>query len=454
MRIIIVGCGKVGRTIAEQLNEEGHEITVIDLRADVVHDVVEDLDIMGIVGNGSTYSVLMEARVEEADLLIAVAASDELNLLCCLIARKAGGCHTIARVRNPEYNQEVGFIKEELGLSMSVNPDRAAALEIARVLRFPFATKIDTFAKGKVDMVQLPIAKDSVLNGVKLADLSTKIKCKVLVCAIERGKEILIPSGNVVLHDGDKILVVAAEKQADLFFKQAGIKGNRVKNIMIVGGSRIAFYLAKELVRSGIKVKIIEKDKNRCQQLSELIPQALIICGDGSDQNVLLEEGLAHAEAFASLTNLDEENILLSLYAGQKSNAKLITKINRVTFEEVVNTMPIGSIIYPKYITAYNILRYVRAMQNSFGSNVETLYKIIHNKVEALEFRVRENSPLVGIPLKELKLKNNLLVGYINRNGTVFIPNGQDTIQVGDTVIIVTTNTGLNDLSDILKTER
>lgn len=454
MRIIIVGCGKVGRTIAEQLNEEGHEITVIDLRADVVHDVVEDLDIMGIVGNGSTYSVLMEAGVEEADLLIAVAASDELNLLCCLIARKAGGCHTIARVRNPEYNQEVGFIKEELGLSMSVNPDRAAALEIARVLRFPFATKIDTFAKGKVDMVQLPIAKDSVLNGVKLADLSTKIKCKVLVCAIERGKEILIPSGNVVLHDGDKILVVAAEKQADLFFKQAGIKGNRVKNIMIVGGSRIAFYLAKELVRSGIKVKIIEKDKNRCQQLSELIPQALIICGDGSDQNVLLEEGLAHAEAFASLTNLDEENILLSLYAGQKSNAKLITKINRVTFEEVVNTMPIGSIIYPKYITAYNILRYVRAMQNSFGSNVETLYKIIHNKVEALEFRVRENSSLVGIPLKELKLKDNLLVGYINRNGTVFIPNGQDTIQVGDTVIIVTTNTGLNDLSDILKTER
>lgn len=451
MQIIIVGCGKVGSTLAQQLSQEGHNITIIDLRGELVQQISNSYDVLGIIGNGASYSTQMEAGIEKADLLIAVTHSDELNLLCCLFAKKAGNCHTIARVRNPIYSQEIGFIKEELGLSMVINPEYAAATEIARILRFPTAIKIDTFAKGRVELLKFKIQPGCRLHNYTLMDISTHLRCDVLICVVERGDEVIIPTGSFLLKEKDIISIIASPKNATDFFKKIGIETNQVKNAMLVGGGEISYYLTKQLLQMGINVKIVEKDRARCEQLSDLLPKAIIINGDGTDQSTLMEEGLVHTEAFAALTNFDEENILLSLFAKSKSKAKMITKVNRITFDEVINQLDLESVIYPKYITAEYIIQYVRAMQNSIGSNVETLYRIIENKVEALEFLIHEDCPLVGIPLEKLELKENLLIGCINHRGKIITPRGQDIINVGDTVIVVTTNTGLHDIRDILK---
>lgn len=451
MKIIVVGCGKVGCTLAEQLSKEGHDITVIDIDKDVVQTISNKYDIMGVVGNGASYRIQVEAGIEKADLLIAVAGSDELNLLCCLIAKKTGNCHTIARVRNPIYSQEISSIKEELGLSMVINPEYAAASEIARLLKFPSAIKIDTFAKGRVELLKFKIETGSKLHNYMIMDIANRLHCEVLVCAIERGDEVLIPNGSFVLQQKDIVSIVASPKKASEFFKKIGVETNQVKNTMIVGGGDITYYLTKQLLSMGISVKIIERNKERCEMLSELLPRAIIINGDGSDQNILQEEGFEYMESFAALTNIDEENILLSLHAKSQTKAKIITKINRINFDQVINNLELGSIIYPKYITAEYIIRYVRAMQNSIGSNIETLYKIIENKVEALEFWIHEDSPLVGIPLERLHIKENILICCINHNGKIITPKGKDVINVGDTVIIVTTNTGYRDIRDILK---
>lgn len=451
MRIIIVGCGKVGTTLAEQLVQEGHNIALIDTNEDVLQKLSNTLDVIGIVGNGASYNVQMDAGIDKADLLIAITSSDELNLLCCLIAKKAGNCHTIARVRNPVYSEEINFIKEELGLSMIINPELATAKEIAKLLKFPSAIKIDTFAKGKIELLKFQIGDNSILNNMFVSQISSSLHCDILICAIERGEEVIIPSGNFLLNSGDKVSIIASSQNASDFFKKIGMLNNQVKNIMLIGGGKISYYLSKQLLDMGIDVKIIEKSKERCEYLSDLLPEAMIIHGDATDQALLQEEGLAYTEAFASLTNYDEENIMLSLYAKSKCSAKLITKVNRIPFENIINNLSIGSIIYPKFITSERILQYVRSMQNSLGSNIETLCRIVNHKVEALEFRVRENSKLIGIPLEKLKLKDNLLISCINRNGKIIIPKGQDTINFGDTVIIVTTNTGLNDLKDIIK---
>ena len=452
MRIIIVGCGKVGMTITEQLSLEGHDIAVIDASSSVIHDVTNNYDVMGVVGNGASYTVQKEAGIEETDMLIAVTHSDELNLLCCLIAKKAGNCSTIARVRNPLYNNEINFIKEELGLSMTINPEQAAATEIARILRFPSAIEIDTFAKGRVELLKFIIGTDSILNNCSLIDLSKKIKTDILVCAVERGEEVVIPNGSFVLKENDTISIVASATNARDFFKEIGVETHQVKNAMIVGGGTIAYYLADQLLSMGIAVKIVEKDKARCEQLSELLPKAVIINGDATNQDVLIEEGIAHCESFVSLTGIDEGNIFLSLFAKSSSKAKIITKINRISFDEIINTFSLGSLIYPKFITAEYIIRYVRAMQNSIGSNVETLYRIIENKVEALEFVITdENSPVVNVPLEELSIKENILIACINHGGKIIAPNGKSKIQKGDTVIIVTTQKSLQDIKDILK---
>lgn len=453
MNIIIVGCGKVGCTLTEQLNKEGHNITVIDMDKDVVQELSSKFDVMGVIGNGASHSVQLEAGIEKTDLLIAVAGSDELNLLCCLIARKAGNCHTIARVRNPIYSQEISLIKEELGLSMIVNPEYAAAAEVARVLRFPSAIKIDTFAKGRVELLKFKIQPDSKLNNFMVMDITARLHCDVLVCAVERGDEVIIPKGSFILQEKDVISIVASPKKSAEFFNKIGVVTNQVKDALLVGGGDLSYYLTEQLLGMGISVKIIEKNRERCDELSEAFPKATIIYGDGIDQNLLMEEGLEKTQAFASLTNLDEENIMLSLFARTKSSAKLITKVNRITFDDVIHDLDLGSVICPKYITAEYIIRYVRAMQNSIGSNIETLYKIIENKAEALEFWVREDSPVVNVPLEKLNIKDNIIICCINHNGKITIPRGQDTIQVGDTVIIVTTNTGLNDIRDILKIE-
>ncbi|MDD3251517.1 MAG: Trk system potassium transporter TrkA [Lachnospiraceae bacterium] len=451
MQIIVVGCGKVGRTIIEQLSMENHDVTVIDTNSSVIHDVTNNFDVMGVVGNGASYGVQTEAGIEHADLLIAMTDSDELNLLCCLIAKKAGGCNTIARVRNPVYNNEIGFIKEELGLSMAINPEAAAATEIARILRFPSAIKIETFAKGKVELLKFIIGEDSILNNCSLIDVAKSIKSEVLVCAVERGDDVIIPNGSFVLKHDDTISIVASPKNSREFFQKIGVETHQVKNSMIVGGGTIAYYLAKELLNSGIDVKIIDKDHARCEQLSELLPEAVIINGDATNQDTLMEEGLVHAESFVSLTGIDEGNIFLSLYAKSCSKAKIVTKINRISYDEIINDFHLGSLIYPKFITAENIVRYVRAMQNTVGSNVETLYKIIGNKAEALEFLITADAPVVGIPLGELKLKDNLLIASINRAGEILTPKGKSQIQVGDTVIIVTTHMSLHDIKDILR---
>ena len=450
MKIIIVGCGKVGTTLAEQLNRENHDITLIDCDSEALQSISDSTDVMSVTGNGAVYQVQMEAGIKEADLLIATTNSDELNMLCCLIAKKAGNCHTIARIRNPEYSAEINYIREELNLSLAINPELAAAREIARLLRFPNAIKIELFAKGRTELLKFLIPKDSILDRMKVMDVVSRLKSNVLICAVERGDDVVIPDGNFEMKGGDKISFIAPHAVCADFFRKAGIENNTVNSAMFVGGGKLTVYLAKALADTKIKIKIIEQDEERCRILSELLPHAMIIHGDGSDQKLLLEEGIRQTEAFASLTGFDEENILLSLYAASQSRAKLITKVNKIAFENVINALNLGSVIYPKMLTADIILQYVRAMQNSMGSNIETLYKIVADKAEALEFRVRGDSPVLGIPLEKLRTRNNLLVACINRNGRIIMPRGKDTLEAGDTVIIVTTHTGLNDLKDIL----
>ena len=451
MKIIIIGCGKVGSTLAEELCEEDqdHELVVIDKNPRKIQQLSESVDVMGYAGNGSSIQVLSEAGVEEADILIAVTGSDELNLLCCLIAKKVSRCHTIARVRNPVYNKEIHFIKKKLGISMIINPEFAAAMEISRLLRFPSAIKLDTFSKGRVELLKFKLFPEFGLGGMTVAEIMEKMRCDVLICGVERNGQVFIPDGDFILEDMDLVSIIASPKNSSLFFEKVGVHMHKVKNALIVGGGTLGYYLAAILSDMKVKIKLIEEKKERCEELSELLPSVTVIYGDGTDKKLLLEEGLAEAESFVTLTNLDEENILLSLFAKKISRAKLVTKVNRIAFDDIVDGLDLGSVIHPKYITSDYILQYVRAMGNSLSSNVETLYHILDGRAEALEFAVRETSPVTGIPLSELRLKKNLLIACINRNGEVHIPRGQDVIQPGDTVIVVTTVKGLTDLRDI-----
>lgn len=451
MHIIIVGCGKVGRTLAEQLQEEDIDLTVIDTVEKTVNDVTEDIDAMGIVGNGASINTLMEAGISTADILIAVTASDELNLLCCLIAQKTGSCQTIARVRNPIYSQEISFIKEKLGISMIINPEYAAAQEISRLLRFPAAIKIDPFSRGKAELLKFKVLPEFGLDGMSISRITEKYRCDVLFCAVESKEDLSIPGGDYVIHNGDFVSIIATPQNTALFFKKIGFKTNQVKNCLIIGGGTISYYLAKALIDSRIPVKIVEQNTERCEFLSDQLPAATIINGDGTDRALLLEEGLETVESFVTLTNFDEENIFLSLFAKNISQAKLVAKVNRLPYADVIDRLDLGSVIYPKYITSDSILRYVRAMQNTLGSNVETLYHILDNQAEALEFAIHDASPITGIPLAQLNLKKNLLVCCLMRDGKVRIPRGQDSIQIGDNVIIATTHKGLRNICDILE---
>ena len=452
MNIIIAGCGKVGRALAEQLSREKHDITVIDRKPEAIQQITNIADVRGVVGNGASYEIQMDAGIDTADLMIAVTDADEVNLLCCLIAKKAGGCQTIARVRNPVYHHEIHHIKDELGLSMVINPEWAAAMEMARLLRFPSAIDIDTFANGRIELLRFQLEEQNPLCDNKIKDLHMLSRCEVLICIVERGNEVLIPSGEVELKAGDMISVVASPVNASRFFKTIGIETNQVKNTMIIGGGKISFYLAKRLLEMGIQVKIIEKDRDVCERLCEILPKAMIINGDGTDRELLAEEGLAKAEGFAALTNMDEENVMLALYAKSMSKAKKITKVNRNTFDTIIGALNIGSLIYPKHITSETILQYVRAMQNSIGSNVETLYRLVDGNAEALEFIIKGKSEVTDIPLQELQLKPHILVCAINRKGKIIIPKGQDFIQEGDSVVIITTDCGAyKDIRDIMK---
>ena len=451
MYIIIVGCGKVGVSLAERLSEENHDLIMVDMNPQKVENVSNRFDALGIVGNGASFNTQMEAGVEKADLFIAVTGEDELNLLCCLMAKRNKNCKTIARVRNPIYSKEIGFIREQLGISMIINPELTAAREILKLLKFPSAIKIDTFAKGRVELLRFRVKPEMGFGGKSVMEIMSKLKSEVLICAVERASEVAIPNGSFVIEDNDILSIVGSLESTADFFERIGVRSKKVQNSLIVGGGTIAHYLTLSLLKIGFRVRIIEQKKERCEYLCQVLPGADIINADGSNEEVLLAEGLAAADSLIALTNMDEENIFLSLYAKKHSNAKLITKINRIGFNDVVESFDIDSLIYPKYLTADYILQYVRALQNSIGSNIETLYKILDDRAEALEFSVREASEVTNVPLMDLNLKDNLLICCINRGGTILTPRGQNMIKVGDTVIIVTTNKGLRDIRDILK---
>ena len=455
MKILIIGDGKIGSILAEQLSREKHEVTLVDCLAERLDQSNNELDVMVVEGSGISRAVQLEAGADRADLVLACTGEDERNLMCCLIAKKLGARHTIARVRNPLYARELSLIQDDLGLSMTINPEEACATEMARVLRFPSAIKIDTFAKGHVEILKTGVTAGSPLDGLTLKDMG-KLRSNVLICAVERGEqEVYIPSGEFRLQAGDKISVVASPAEGQRFFRQVGVVNSRVRQVMLIGGGRMGYYLARQLLASGMDVKIVEADFARCEELSQLLPDATIIYGDGTDQRLLQEEGIAHMDAVAALTGIDEENIIISLYAGRISKAKVITKINRDSYEPLVGGMALGSVFYPRNICADNVMRYVRAKQNSNAyASMETLCKIVSNKVEAMEFRVTASADFCGIPLQDLHLKDGLLIGCISRGDKIITPRGSDTIEVGDSVIVVTTISGLRSLDDIFTTRR
>lgn len=452
MKIIIVGCGNVGKTLTEQLSSEGHNIVVVDIKPEKVHLISDTYDVLGIVGNGTSYHVLKEAGIEQADLLIAVAGSDELNLLCCVIAKKAGNCHLIARVSNPVYREEIDFIRKEMGISMIVNPELAIANEVARLIKYPSAMEVASFAKDRIELMKIRVKADSKLCNCCLKEMKERIGIKALVCMVERKDEVIIPNGNFCLCEGDLIYLVTPSREALNFLQKVNLYTEPVRDTMIVGGGQATVYLAEQLCSMGIHVKIIESNPKRCNELCELLPQAVIICGDGTDRDLLTEEEVESTGAFIAWTNIDEENIMLSLYVKSVSHAKVVTNIHRVNYDKIIKTMDIGSIIYPKNITTEYIIRYVRGMQNSLGSNVETLYRLIENRVEALEFIVKEDAvQLIDVPLSQLNIKDNVLICCIQRRGNIITPKGVDVIRPGDSVIVITTILGLRDINDILK---
>lgn len=452
MKIVIIGDGKVGSTIANQLSIEGHDVIVIDNNPAALAHSGNTMDIFCIEGNGATVSVLKEAGVQNADVLIAATSADEVNMICCLLGKKLGAKNTIARVRNPEYFAQMNMIKDELGLSMAVNPEFAAATEISRLLRFPSAIKIEPFARGRVEMVELRIPENSPLDSMPLWAIYKEFQVKILICAVQREDEVFIPSGDFVLKSGDKINITASHVEIANFFRTIGIFRSGVKSVMIIGGGRIAYYLAKELSHVHVKVKIIEKDLKRCEYLCEMLPEAIIIYGDGTDKELLHEEGLEKTDAFVTLTGMDEENIIVGLYAKEKKVSKVVAKINKISFHEILDNLNIDSFISPKTIAAQNIVRYVRAIKNSMGSNnVEALHTMINDQVEAVEFKVVEESSIVGIPLKNLKRRDGLIIAAIIRGSKIIIPNGCDMIEKGDNVVVVTTKKHLTDLNEIQK---
>ena len=454
MNIIIVGCGKVGSTLVEQLNGENHNIVVIDEREEKVNSITDELDAMGVVGNGVNYQTLQEAGIHHADLLIAVTGSDEQNLLCCVIAKKTGNCKTIARVRNPIYSTELAFLREELGLAMIINPELTAASEVARIFQFPSAVKIDTFSKGRIELLHFRVTHDCLLNNYELIHIRTTLKCDVLVCIVTRGDDVLIPRGDFVFQEGDIVAIVSTPTKANDFFRKIGIGTSRIHTAMLVGGGTMAYYLTRRLLAVGIDTKIIDQDPVRCEHLSELLPKATIICGDGTDEKLLLQEGLDTVDGFAALTGLDEENILLSLVAKKYSHAKIVTKINRVNFNNVLGDIKLDSTTFPRLLTADVIIKYARSMNESLDSNVENLYKLEEGRAEALEFYIKETSEVTGVPLLKMRLKKDLLICSITRGNQVIIPSGQDELRVGDYVVVVTTHSRMGDIKDILEDER
>ncbi|MBE6964256.1 MAG: Trk system potassium transporter TrkA [Ruminococcaceae bacterium] len=452
MEIIIIGAGKVGMELTKQLAAD-HNVTVVDQNAQLVQNIINIYDVMGVCGNGAGYEVQMEAQVDKAELLIATTSSDEINILACLVAKKLGVKHTIARIRNPEYEKQLRFMREEMGLSMSINPEKAAAHEIARVLRFPAAMKVETFSKGRLELIEYRLPEASVLDGVKLLDLYKSIHARVLICAVDRKGETTIPSGDFVLRAGDKIYLTAAPEQLAKFFRHLGVFRDKASTVMIVGASKICYYLASELLAMGMSVKVIDQNEQRCVEMGERLPGALVIVGDGTDSELLMEEGIEETDAFVAITGIDEANILMGMRVAREygDGCKVVAKINRRSLVELVSAESmIDSVVSAATVTTELIVQYVRAMESASGAKIKTLHRLVDGAVEALEFSVPADAPFIGITLKDLKLKSGLLLAGIVRGGRIIIPSGSDALQAKDDVIVVTTGT-LQEVGDILE---
>ena len=450
MKIIVVGDGKVGLTLTEQLSKEEHDIVVIDKNPTVLQNSQEPFDVMVVPGNGASRQVLLEAGAQDADLVIAATSADEINLLCCLTAKKLGCTHTIARVRNPEYAGQLVFLKDELGLSMVINPEATAAREMFQILQFPSFLNRDRFAKGRVEIVELKVEKGCTIIGKYLHELHENAKVKVLVCAVERGEQVYIPSGNFKIEEGDKIHVTAETRDLTKLIHYLGIPLPKMRDVVIVGGSRLGYYLANMLIQSGVKVKIIEIDYERCLQLSELLPKALIINGDGCQQKLLNEEVCGKADAVISLLNIDEVNLVISMYAKKLGVPKVIAKIDRIEYMNVFKSFTEESFISPKNLICNDVLRYVRAVGNSGEGSMLTLYRLIGNQVEAIEFLAGKDTHFLGVPFSKVPMRPNLLIASIRRDDRTIFPTGSDCIQLGDRVLIVTTESGrFYELNDI-----
>ena len=453
MNIVIAGGGKVGGELVQQLSQEGHNVTVIDVSDARVEEINGQYDVMGIVGNCATLQVMQDAQVEKADLMIATTASDEQNLLACLLARKMGAKHTIARVRDPQYVGQMEFLAEELGLSMYVNPEYSAASEIFRLLRFPSAQKIEVFAGGRVEIVEVTVPEGSGLAGIPLRELPHTFGARILICAVQRGEEVFIPKGDFVLRNGDRISITGEPGEVARVFKKWGLLRKKVDAVMLVGGGLISYYLGRMLCGIGARTVIVERDEGRCRDLCELLPEATIIHGDGTDHELLGEVGILNMDGVAALTGSDEENIILGMYADSLGEArKVVVKVNNGNLVRLGERAGLESVLSPKHITANMILRYVRGMSNSQDSNVEALHTICSGQVEALEFSVgKQAEGVAGVPLKDLRLRRDLLLACIIRSGRAVIPGGSDVIRRGDHVLVVTTADGLEDIKDILE---
>lgn len=451
MKIVIIGLGTIGRTILKSLAGEDHTVTIIDEDKDLVENLIERHDVFGVVGNGACMDIQSEANVEGADLVIALTRNDELNVFACLVAKRLGVKNTVARVRNPAYRKQIAEMKDDLGISMVVNPERETASEIFNMISLPSVARIEHFAEGKVLLVEIVAAKGCALIGESLISLGKKLVSRVLICAVQRGDTVIIPSGNFTIEEGDKIHFTADVKNLGDFLAEVNLVKSPFKNIMIVGGGRIGYYLADALSRKKYAVKLIEENSARAEDLAEMLPRVTMICGNGTQHDLLLEEGIEAMDAFVALTNNDEENIIVSMFANKKGVKKTITQIHIDDFYGMLDELGIDNYVSAKDVVAGRIISYVRALANTRGSNVLTLYRLVNKQVEALEFAAKRREWFCDKPLKELTIKKNCLIACIIRDNEVMIPNGDSMIRVGDNVVVVTTHKNFDDLTDVFE---
>ena len=451
MKIVIIGLGSIGKTILKNLSGEGHTITIIDEDKNRIEKLIEKYDVLGVVGNGASMDIQNEANVADSDLVIALTRSDELNILACLVAKKVGAKNTIARVRNPDYRKQIAVMKDDLGISMVVNPERETADEIFNLVNLPSVAQIEHFAEGKVSLVEVVAEKGCSLIGETLISLGKKLTTKVLICAVQRGDEVIIPSGNFMIQEGDKIHFTSNARVLGDFLREVNLVKSPFKNIMIVGGGRIGFYLADSLAKKKYAVKLIENDPSHAEELADALPRVTVVCGNGTQHDLLIEEGIEAMDAFVALTDIDEENIIVSMFANKKKVKKTITQIKSDDLYGMLDELGVDNNVSPKQVVANMIISYIRALHNTVGSNVLTLYRLVNNQVEALEFSAKKQEPFYNKPLRELKTKRNCLIACIIRQNEVIIPNGDDQIRLGDNVVVVTTHKNFDDLTDVFE---